>query len=281
MNFGEVLDRFEAEFLPERRLKPKSLKDTQQMLRRIRRELGERGIEGLRVADIAAFLDELAPRSSNRHRALLNQVFRFAISKGVTEKNLVEHTMARPTPKRRKRLTEEQFWKIHHHARPEIQRAMELGLVSLQRRHDLVAAKWSSIRDGVWYVDQEKTGTSLGIRCDARLNELLRRSNIISGSKFILHYGQDSRRKLIGQPLKPEALTRGFRAALVSSGLSDAKDAKNDPSFHEIRSLGAELYRKAGWPEDRIQALLGHRDAAMTRKYLEGHEREVPIVELN
>lgn len=47
------------------------------------------------------------------------------------------------------------------------------------------------------------------------------------------------------------------------------------PTLHEIRSLGASLYREAGWPEGQVQLLLGHSDIQMTRHYLEGHEAPV------
>lgn len=49
-------------------------------------------------------------------------------------------------------------------------------------------------------------------------------------------------------------------------------DAKAPPTFHEIRSHGADGCRDQCWPDARIQALLGHEDIDMTRAYLAGHE---------
>ncbi|VAW60027.1 hypothetical protein MNBD_GAMMA08-2930 [hydrothermal vent metagenome] len=46
------------------------------------------------------------------------------------------------------------------------------------------------------------------------------------------------------------------------------------PSFHEVRALGAELYRQAGWAEDSIQQLLGHTNAKMTQTYLDRHRKD-------
>lgn len=69
----------------------------------------------------------------------------------------------------------------------------------------------------------------------------------------------------------PDKLTKEFRKARNASGYY-ARSA-NPPTFHEIRSLGADRYRDQGWPEERIQALLGHEDVDMTRAYLDGHER--------
>jgi len=70
--------------------------------------------------------------------------------------------------------------------------------------------------------------------------------------------------------LLPEQISRGFEDAREAS--KAFVGAENPPTFHEIRSLGADLYRKKGWPEERIQALLAHAEPAMTRHYLKGHE---------
>jgi integrase len=44
-----------------------------------------------------------------------------------------------------------------------------------------------------------------------------------------------------------------------------------DANFHEIRALGAWLYEQQNFPQEYIQALLGHADEKMTRHYQEGH----------
>ena len=48
---------------------------------------------------------------------------------------------------------------------------------------------------------------------------------------------------------------------------------------HEIRSLGSNLYRAAGWPLKKIEELMGHGTEEMTLHYLSGHE--APWVEVN
>ncbi|WP_365693010.1 tyrosine-type recombinase/integrase [Pseudomonas sp.] len=44
------------------------------------------------------------------------------------------------------------------------------------------------------------------------------------------------------------------------------------PTFHEIRVLGAWLYEQQKFPQEYIQALMGHSDEKMTKHYQEGHE---------
>jgi len=67
-----------------------------------------------------------------------------------------------------------------------------------------------------------------------------------------------------------ERAERAFHEVRVISGLY--KNTKHPPTLHEIRSLGASLYREAGWPEGQVQLLLGHSEIQMTRHYLKGHE---------
>lgn len=67
-----------------------------------------------------------------------------------------------------------------------------------------------------------------------------------------------------------EQAERAFDEVREKSGLYKPTD--NPPVLHEIRSLGAALYREQGWPEWQVQMLLGHSEIQMTRHYLKGHE---------
>lgn len=77
--------------------------------------------------------------------------------------------------------------------------------------------------------------------------------------------------------VKPAMLSRAFGQARDALPRYADQPAAARPSFHELRSLGADLYRKAGWDERRIQALLGHSSATMTAVYLEGHEHVTEV----
>ncbi|MDD2750456.1 MAG: tyrosine-type recombinase/integrase, partial [Acidithiobacillus sp.] len=56
------------------------------------------------------------------------------------------------------------------------------------------------------------------------------------------------------------------------TGVCNGLRQEQRPSFHEIRALGAELYRQAGWTDDAIQRLLGHSTEKMTKHYLDKHQ---------
>jgi integrase len=58
-----------------------------------------------------------------------------------------------------------------------------------------------------------------------------------------------------------------------------AKGAR--PTFHEIRALGAWLYEQQNFPQEYIQALMGHADEKMTKHYQEGHdEKKIEYLEV-
>jgi integrase len=48
-------------------------------------------------------------------------------------------------------------------------------------------------------------------------------------------------------------------------------DPRQQPTFHEIRSLGSKLLEDQGATLDDIQALMGHADPETTEIYLDGH----------
>lgn len=69
----------------------------------------------------------------------------------------------------------------------------------------------------------------------------------------------------------PEMLTREFTRLRDQTQVSARLAPEQRPTFHEIRALGGELYRQAGWANEAIQRLLGHSTEKMTKHYLDKH----------
>lgn len=142
----------------------------------------------------------------------------------------------------------------------------------------------SDEREPGWlFVDQQKVeghGTGhIKIRIGTELRAVFTRSKRTGIlSPFVIHRQPQKRQRRVMDAkehwtqLSPEILTRTFKDLRDQLHLCDHLTPAQRPSFHEIRALGADLYRKAGWPEDAIQRLLGHSSEKMTRVYLEGHE---------
>jgi len=75
--------------------------------------------------------------------------------------------------------------------------------------------------------------------------------------------------------LQYESVFRQFSTARKNTGLSWGD--KTPPSFHEIRSLAARLYKKEKNGEF-AQSLLGHKSIAMTEKYQDSRSDDWNII---
>jgi integrase len=72
--------------------------------------------------------------------------------------------------------------------------------------------------------------------------------------------------------LAPDTLTREFKRIGDAQKVFEGMTEEQKPTWHEIRALGGDVYRtELGWSDERVQALMGHTTAKMTRNYLDGH----------
>jgi integrase len=158
---------------------------------------------------------------------------------------------------------------------------MDLSLLTLLRREDVVSVRFADVRDSVLYVVPGKTENTSGARLKVTLGDdaraLIVRARDAVVSPFVIHRLPEKAR-----PQEKRAKTREHHTQVLPEQLSrafaDARDAAkiagtNPPTFHEIRSLGAALLRQSGWTEAQVQALLAHTEVAMTKVYLDGHEQ--------
>lgn len=149
---------------------------------------------------------------------------------------------------------------------------MDLSLITLLRREDIVSLRFSDVRDDfLWVVPQKTEGTSLvklKINIDGQLATLLWQARDSVASPFVVHRLPDRARpsdkrahaRLHHTQVMPEQLTRAFQDAREAAGVA----GDHPPSFHEIRSLGGALVRDAGWTTEEVQTLMGHASKSMT-----------------
>ncbi len=206
----------------------------------------------------------------------MRQLFQHAIAEGLLDDNPVDKTLARDVVVKRRRLTYEAFQKIREHADPWYRNALDLALQTLQRREDLVEIKFTM--GPQLELTQSKTGTAIAIDIGPELAAVIKRCRDDVPSPYLIHRKPKRKRKYTERrtqhwtQVSSEMLTRQFAAIRDAQNLYPGMDPAERPSFHEIRSLGAEMYRQTGMPEPEIQRLLGHRMAAMTAHYLDGHD---------
>lgn len=275
----EALSRFQAEYLPERNLAETTRLELKRMLAAIDEALGVTPPAEISVRMIAHFLDQYPPNAGNKYRALLVQVFRFCIAKGLCETNPAEATLKKVEKVQRQRLSLEAFQAIRAAVEPWMQNAMDLAIQTLQRRQDIVAMRFEDIVEGRLLVKQRKVerhgSGHLAIKISPALQAVIDRCRDEVASPFLVHrrprkLRADHRQgKEHWTQVKPESATRAFQEARDRLGLYANLTAEAKPSFHEIRALGAQKYKEAGIDP---QSLLGHTTAKMTNCYLRGHD---------
>ncbi|HRY19205.1 MAG TPA: tyrosine-type recombinase/integrase [Candidatus Competibacteraceae bacterium] len=277
--FVDVIARYMSEYLPDRGLAQKTLVENRRMLTAMIPVFGEIATDNLTVKQVADYLDTLPANTSNKYRAQLGQFYAWAIAKGVAEHNPAEATLKKREIISRQRMTLEQYRVIHAAAAPWFQNAMDLGLQTLQRREDLCWIRFDDIRDGRLFISQRKVSRHnsghLAILILPPLHEVINRCRSGVLSPFLIHRDHEKRRpsnkREHWSQVLPEMLSREFQDIRDRLGLFGELSAEQRPSFHEIRALGAHLYRQHNIDP---QTLLGHTSQKTTRVYLDRHQIE-------
>lgn len=236
-----------------------------------------------------ALLDDLPASTSIGCRSFLGEIFDVAISKGLVNDNPARQTIKRYRTKQRKRHTLEGLTAVRAVAPKWLQNAIDLAMLTTQRRIDIIKMKWTDIYDGYLHVAQEKTTDDpedefeflegagyVRIKVDAELQKVLDRCKDNILSPFIIHRAP---KKKHGRPLKVEKehwtqiddqyLSRQFLDAVKRSNAYPNYIGRQIPSFHEVRALSIFMHKKAG---KSAQQLAGHTTARMTEVYASGHE---------
>jgi len=176
-----------------------------------------------------------------------------------------------------------------------LKRTIRLGLLSLQRREDIVTWLKSAVdlEKNTIKVSPGKTeGYDTPIHLKIVMGKAMRqvvndcmKSPILS--PYLIHYQPRARRKEQVEAkehwtcVTPDYLTKSFRKARDAAHAYDHLPSDERPTFHELRALGAWLYEQQKFSTEYVQALMGHADEKMTKEYQEGHRaKEIEYVEV-
>ena len=280
---SEWIVEFRVEY-SKRGLSESSVATIGRRLNQIDKALGAHGIREIGTLEVATYLKGIEAEGkasmARAMRSLLQDVFREAIAVGWRADNPVTVTRAARVKVQRQRLTLE-LWKLIYAEvkQPWMKRAMELALLTGQRRDDIRNMLFKDVSDGALHVIQQKTGARLRISTNLRLEcvslqlgEIIKacRDSVIS--KHLVHHPSRASSAVAGTPVTLNVLTVTFAAARDRAA-ANAKIVLGDspPSFHEMRSLAARLHDLEGRDP---QKLLGHKTAAMTDLYRDGRGTE-------
>jgi enterobacteria phage integrase len=227
-------------------------------------------VEGIRAAG--------KDRSAQAVRSRLVTACRLGMGLGWMESNPAEVTRTKKVTTKRGRLTLETFQAIHAKAAEVAEwlpHAMMLALVTGADRVTITRLTRDMVADGHLTYQRSKTGAlvavPLRLRMDAvgvSLEELTKhRTGVVS--RYLVHHVAVYGNAPAGSKVFPDRVSKAFTAARVLAGIPD----EAAPTFHEIRSLAARLYKAQGGVD--VQALLQHSSAEMTAVYTDPRGAEV------
>ncbi|EBP4585087.1 tyrosine-type recombinase/integrase [Salmonella enterica] len=279
------LERYEI-ILQRRKLAANTYKVRAGQLATIGEHFGDTILTQITTRDIAAFLErwivEGKTTMAGTMRSVLSDVFREAVVEGRVENNPVSPTRAPKIEVLRERLEYEMFVAVRAGAERMpawFGLAMDLALVTGQRREDVARMRFTDIKDDRLYIEQQKTGACMAIPLSLtlkasglRLSTVIDRCRLVSMCDYMVSAG--IRKNSEDGSINLDSLTKGFVKARKFSGL---EFTDNPPSFHEIRSLAGRMYEKE-LGKEFAQKLLGHKSEKMTEKYLDTRKKEYVMI---
>lgn len=243
----------------------------------LREGLGHYVLERLEPMQINEWLDSKWKEKLRMRQAMLSTakiVFGAAIGKGWIKANPATD-LTTPTPEtKRSRLTLETYKAIYAKAEPILQRAMELALMTGARRINVIGLRWSQVKDGYLWIEHAKDGLKVRVPLSMylaaagwTLGDVIGRCRTSTISRYLLHHQKHAGRAKPGDKIRDKTIEQLFREAREAAGVT----SNNPPTFHEIRSLAARL-----WKEQNVdvRVLLGHKTEAMSALYQDARGAE-------
>lgn len=150
-------------------------------------------------------------------------------------------------------VRDEDYLLVYKHARPILQDAMDIALLTGQRPADVFKMQWSDIKDGVLIVSQNKTGAVVRIAIEGQLSDVLKRikSRCVVNMRIV--------------PMSPATFKRAFDDAR-NKAEAEAKEMGITFQRFQFKDLRAKAATDSASQTD-AQKLLGHKNQATTVIY--------------
>jgi enterobacteria phage integrase len=283
-SWNDWCDEFEK-LLSERDARPNTVSTRRSQMVRLRRSFSGPAakVGTLEVSNVLkAIKAEGKNRTAQAFRSFLIDCFDRMIAQGWRTDNPARVTDKVRVKVKRARLPLTAFMTLYETTSVRwLRNAMALALVAGKDRHSVRNAQFADFRDGGWWNERSKTEARVFLPLELRLqcfgmslDDVLRQCRATGVvSRYLVHQTERAKGATLGRPLHPDMITRKFSAELAKLKL-DWGD-KEPPTFHEIRSLAARLYKAQG--DINPQDLLSHKDPRSTATYTDGRGEWVTL----
>jgi integrase len=213
--------------------------------------LGDEPIRDLTRGRVQRFIDSVAfgakpsVSAARQSRAALSAICSFAVDQGVIDENPVRSVVAPGFEPRERFLTESEVKRLWLSilgagesrelfvSRP-VAIAVQLALVTLQRRAEIAGAKKSEIdiENGLWTIPRERTknGRTHVVPLSPMARSLIAEAGVLSPDSEYLFPSPRSARA--DKPIEAPAMSHAFRRICASAGLRGVR-------LHDLRRTGA------------------------------------------
>jgi integrase len=250
---------------------------------------GERIMTDVDVFDIREHIDDLLdagqrPTTINRKKAVLSSVYKFALSRGYVDENIVRNVVIDDDTQRRDRVLSEAERKRLLKACQEshwdkLYLLVLMAMTTGARKGELMKLRWSDInfKENTAFLGDTKNGTSRELYlAPIVMTELKRFQEVGTGLIF------PSEEK----PNQPMDFRKAWLKALKEASISDKDILNPDGSvklekftFHCLRHGFCSALSDSGKEINQIAKLAGHKSIQTTLRYIhQGREQKRQIV---
>lgn len=290
----QLIDKYEKH-LRKRGLAEGTLKGKLIKLREYHGRWPNKTIQEFQTIDISDLLQQKPHHAYGKHRVLLCDLFQYACHLGYRNDNPASRTLekqGKAPSKIRQRHTWTGYCATYDAAEPWLQRAMGLGLYSIQRRQDIIGLQRDDVDldRGTFRVFQQKSAHYRNpIYIEIEMGHELRTviEQCLASDvpcPYLVHrrpnrmLARDRQSKAHPFAVKLNYLSKAFSATRDRAGAYDHMPSAERPTFHELRALGIHLYLEAGYDKKYVGALSGHADERMVDHYAKDHEKKQPVI---
>jgi integrase len=269
-NLGDVIDRYRTEVLPLKR-SAKTRADQAKQLQRLKGVFGDMPADKISAQHCYRYLDGRAnhPVAARHEVSLLGHVFAKAIRWGAATVNPVRTLERTRKGKRTRYVTDAEYDAVYAMANVRMRIAMDLALLTGQRRGDLLTLTRAQLTDEGIVFNQSKTGAGVLVEWTDELRKITDRAKALKPQVP----GEYLLRKRNGRPYT----AWGFSAIWQRLMDKATKPAKNGEApalgerftFHDLRAKCAS--DKEGLEDAAV--LLGHASSQTTKSV---YRRKMP-----
>jgi integrase len=251
---------------------------------------GDRIMTDIDIFDLREHIDSMVDKGErtstiNRKKAVLSSVYKFALSRGYVDANIVRNVVVDDDTKLRDRVLSDEERKRLLKACQEshwnkLYLLVLMAMTTGARKGELMRLRWCDVnfKDGIGYLGDTKNGTSRELHFAPVVMAELKRSQEVG---IGLLFPSDEK------PNQPMDFRKAWSKALKAANISD-KDVLNPDgsvrlekfTFHCLRHGFCSALSDSGKEINQIAKLAGHKSIQTTMRYIhQGRDQKRQIVE--